>query len=85
MLPSDLGPVVSGDQLGMVALDHVFQGLHLALHVHHQGVHGAGDHRQFLVQVVAHHRYAVAHQDFVGRAAHAAQLDALGALALGRT
>ena len=42
-LPFDPGPVVGGDQLGVVALGHVGQGLHLALHVHHHGVHGAGD------------------------------------------
>ena len=81
--PFDHGPVVRGDQLGVITFGNIGQGLHFALHVHHHGVHGAGDHGQFLLQVVARHRNAVAHQDFVGGAAHAGQLDALGALVLG--
>ena len=82
-LPFDAGPVVGGDQFGVVALGHVGQGLHLALHVHDHGVHRAGDDGHLLLQVVAGHGDAVAHQDLVGGAAHAGQLDALGALVLG--
>ena len=81
--PVDPGPGVGGDELGVVALGHVGQGLHDALHVHHHGVHRAGDDGQFLLQVVAGNRNAVAHEDLVGGAAHAGQLDALGALVLG--
>ena len=81
--PFDHGPVVRSDELGVITFGNIGQGLHLALHVHHHGVHGAGDDGQFLLQVVARHRNAVAHQDLVGAAAHAGQLDALGALVLG--
>ena len=55
----------------------------IALHVHHHGVHRPGDDGQLLLQVVAGNGNAVAHEDLVGGAAHAGQLDALGALALG--
>ncbi len=81
--PFDHGPVVRSDELGVITFGNIGQGLHFALHVHDHGVHGAGDHGQFLLQVVARHRNAVPHQDLVGAAAHAGQLDALGALVLG--
>ena len=38
-----------------------------------------GEQREFLVQVVAGHGHALAHQDFVGRAADAGHVDPLGA------
>ncbi len=82
-LAFDAGPVIRGDELGVVTLGDIGQGLHFALHVHDHGIHRAGDDGQFLLQVVARHRNAVAHQDLVGGAAHPGQLDALGAFVLG--
>ena len=59
------------------------QGLHDALHVDDHRLDRAGQDGQLLVQEVAGRRDAVAHQDLVGGAADAGQVDALGALALG--
>ena len=81
--PLHLRPGIGGDDLGVVALGHIGQGLHLALHVHHHGVHGPGDDRQFLLEEVSGHRNPVAHQHLIGRAAHPRQVDPLGALGLG--
>jgi hypothetical protein len=78
-----LGDGVGGDQLGVEALGHVGQVLDDALDVHHHGVAGAGDDGQFLLQVGAGLGHAVALENLVGRAADAAQLDALGALGFG--
>ncbi len=55
------------------------QRLHDALHIHDHGFDRAGQDRQLLVQEVARRRDALAHQDFVGGAADAGQVDALGA------
>jgi len=78
-----LGHGMGGDQLGVEAPGHVGQVLEHALDIDHHGVHRAGDDRQLLLQEGARRRHAVALQDFVGRAADAAQLDAFGALLLG--
>ena len=50
---------------------------HDALHVHDHRVDRASSDGQFLLQEVARRRHAVAHQNFVGRAADAGQVDAL--------
>jgi hypothetical protein len=78
-----LGDGVGGDQFGVEALGHVGQVLEHALDVHHHGVAGAGDDGQFLLQVGAGLGYPVALENFVGRAADAAQLNALGPLGFG--
>ena len=53
------------------------------LHVHHNGLAGAGEHHVLLVQEVTGHGDAVTHGHLVGGAAHAGNGDALGAHALG--
>ena len=78
-----LGDGVGGDQLGVEALGHVGQVLEHTLNVHHHGIAGAGDNRQFLLQEGTGRRYAVALQDLIGGTADAAQLNPFGALGLG--
>ena len=72
-----------GDDLGVEIARQADQRLHDALHIHHHGFDRAGQDGQLLVQEVARSRDALAHQDFVGRAADAGQVDALGAGCLG--
>ena len=56
--------------------------LHDALHVDDHRVDHAGEHGQLLVEEVAGRRDALAHQDLVGGAADAGEVDARGALRL---
>ena len=59
-----------GDDLGVEVCSQVNQGLHDALNVYDHGFHCTGHDGQFLVQEVPSSRYALAHQDFIGRAAN---------------
>ena len=54
-----------------------------ALHVHHDGFAGAGQHHVLLIQEVAGHGDAVTHGDLVAGTADAGHGDALGAVFLG--
>ena len=78
-----LGDGMGGDQFGVEAFGHVGQVLEYALDVHDHGIAGAGDDGQFLLQVGTGLGNAVTLEDLVGRAADAAQLNALGALGFG--
>ncbi len=71
-----------GDHYGMETFGCFLNGLHDALHIHNHGVNRAGCNRKFLLQVVTSNRQAVAHQDFIGRAAHAGHVNAFRALLL---
>ena len=75
----DVGLGGGGYYLGVTTRGHLGQGRHDALHVHHHQVHGARQQGQFLVQIVARHRHALAHQDLIGGATNAGDVDALGA------
>jgi hypothetical protein len=77
------GDGMGGDQFGMKAFGHIGQVLENALDIHHHGVAGPGDDRQFLLQEGAAKRNPVSLEDFIGRAADARELNALGALGLG--
>ena len=80
--PGDGG---GGDELGVEALAEGAQSGEDALHVHHDGLAGAGEDHVLLLEEVAGHGDAVAHGHLVGGAAHAADVDALGALLLGQS
>ena len=54
-----------------------------ALHVHHDGLAGTGQHHVLLTQEVTGHGDAVTHGDLVAGAAHTSHSDALGAVFLG--
>ncbi len=71
-----------GDNLGVVTLSDIRQRLHDTLNIHHHSVHRPGNQRQLLLQEVAGQGHTVAHQDFVGRAADAAQVYPPGPLGL---
>ena len=73
-----------GDELGMEALGEGAQSGEDTLDVHDDGFAGAGEDHVLLLQEVTGHRDAVAHCHFVGGAADAADVDALGAVALGQ-
>ena len=77
----DLG---GGDELGVEALGQGAEGREDALHVHDDGLAGAGQHHVLLLQEVAGHGDAVAHGHLVGGAANARHVDALGAHFLGQ-
>ena len=79
----DLGLGRGGDELGVELGGDAGQRLHDALHVDDHGLDRAGGDGQFLGEEVARRRDAVTHENLVGRAADAGQVDALGALALG--
>ena len=72
-----------GDELGMEALAQGAQSGEDALHVHDNGLAGAGQNHVLLIQEVTGHGDAVTHGDFVGGAAHTGNGDALGAHGLG--
>ena len=55
------------------------QGWHDALDVNDHGLHGPGDHRQFLLEKIAGDGDAVTHDDFIAGTAHAHHVDAGGA------
>ena len=55
-----------GDELGVEALAQGAQCGEDALHVHHDGLAGAGQHHVLLVQEVTGHGDAVTHGDFIG-------------------
>jgi hypothetical protein len=75
----DLGLRRGRDELRVEALRERAEGLHDALHVDDHRLDGAGEHGQLLVQEVARRRDAVAHEDLVGGAADAGEVDALRA------
>ena len=79
--PGDVG---GGDELGVEALRQGAQGGEDALDVHHDGLAGPGEDHVLLLEEVAGHGDAVAHGHLVGGAAHAADVDALGAVGLGQ-
>ena len=62
----DLRPVGRGHELGVVALGHVLEALHLTLHVDRHQLYGAGHQCQFLLQEVSGAGNAVAHEHFIG-------------------
>ena len=67
------------DYLGVIGGRDLGQARHAALHVDDEHLDGSGDDRQLLLEEIAGHRDAVAHQDLVGGAAYAGQGDALRA------
>ena len=73
-----------GHELGVEALGQGAEGGEDALHVHDDGLAGAGQHDVFLLQEVAGHGNAVAHGDLVGGAADARHVDALRTHFLGQ-
>ena len=79
-----LGDGGGGHELGVEALGQGAEGGEDALHVHDDGLAGAGQHHVLLLEEVAGHGDAVAHGDFVGGAAHAGDVDALRAHFLGQ-
>ena len=80
--PGDVG---GGDELGVEALRQGPQSGEDALNIHHDGLAGPGEDHVLLLEEVAGHGDAVAHGHLVGGAAHAADVDALGALLLGES
>ena len=72
-----------GDELGMEAFAQGAQGGEDALHVHDNGLAGAGQNHVLLVQEVTGHGDAVTHGDLVGGAAHTGDGDALRTHGLG--
>ena len=79
-----LGDGRGGHELGVEALGQGAEGGEDALHVHHDGLAGAGQHHVLLLEEVAGHGDAVAHGHLVGGAAHAGDVDALRAHLLGQ-
>jgi len=61
----------------MVALGDLCQRLHLTLNIDHHGVNRPGDNGQLLLEKVACHGDAMAHEDLVGGTAHPGDIDSL--------
>ena len=72
-----------GDDLGVEVLSQPNQCLHDALHIHDHGFNSPGEDGEFLLEEVASSRNALAHEDFVGRAADAGKVDAFCTSGLG--
>ncbi|KUG28792.1 hypothetical protein ASZ90_001344 [hydrocarbon metagenome] len=79
----ELGLGRGGDDAAVVAPGHGDQAGHDALVVHHHDLHGPGDDGQFGHEVVSGHGDALAHEQFVARAAQPGQVDPGGPGGLG--
>ena len=77
--PGELGLGRGGDELGVETTGYGDQRGENALHVHHNGFHGAGGNGQFLLDVVADRWNPLPHQNFIAGAADAGNIDVLGA------
>src|SRR5450756_1013319 len=72
-----------GDHLGVVALGELTDSLVDALHVHHHGIHRAGDYGELLLEHVPRDRDAVPREYLVRGTADAGDVDTFGAFLLG--
>ena len=79
----ELGLGTGGDYLGVEAVLQLGDRREDALYVDQQHVHDTGYDGQLLLQEVARNRHAVTHEDLVGRATDAGQVDTFGTGGLG--
>ena len=70
------------NDLRMITLRHVGQGLHNTLHIHHHHIHHARNQRELLLKHVPRHRNPVPHQNLIGRTTDPGDVDPLGPLLL---
>src|SRR4030042_3990986 len=73
----DPGPSVGGDEFGMVALSHIGERLHLALDIDNHRFNSTCDDGEFLLEEIPCAGDSMAHQNFIGRKAHAGKVNPL--------